>query len=101
MAIRYARVNSNGSSALIANHHWLAVHGRRKWRSWDHGFFSVPAARVGPLLKSIGATRIQGLLSTAVLQQHSILDLHTAEALHQPGDSTVGATEPPLQSSCS
>ena len=54
----------------------------------------MPAARVGPLLKSTGATRIQGLLSIAVLQQHSILDLHTAEALHQSGDSTVDAADP-------
>ena len=95
------RASTATVAALIANQHWLAVHGRQKWRSWDHGFFSVPAARVGPLLKSVGATRIQGLLSTAVLQQHSILDLHTAEALHQSGDSTVDATDPPSQSSCS
>ena len=41
------------------------------------------------------------VLSTAVRPQHSILHLHTAEALHQPGDSTVDNTEPPSQSSCS
>ena len=71
---------------------------RHKWRSCNKfgitDFFSVPAVRVGPLLKSTGATRIQGLLSIAVLQQHSILDLHTAEALHQSGDSTVDAADP-------
>ena len=37
---------------------------RHKWRSCNKLgvilFFSVPTARVGPLLKSIGATRIQG-----------------------------------------
>ena len=40
---------------------------------------------------------IQGLQSTAPLQQHSILDLHTAEALHQSGDSTVAAPDHSIQ----
>ena len=46
-------------------------------------FFSVPAARVGSLTSKYRChAHITGLVSTAVLLQHSMLDVHTAVALH-------------------
>ena len=51
---------------------------------WDHGYFFFPCRQHALVLysKYRGHVHIQGLLSTAVLQKHSILDLHTAVALH-------------------
>ena len=69
---------------------------------WGDGyFFPVPAAGVGPLTYSRSHAHTTRLLSIALLLQHSIIDLLTAVAHTPAGVSTLDATVPQPQRSCS